>query len=60
MSNPYQAPVQPSEIRGSYPEVQRPAIALMIVSLVAIIFGIWALVTLGKPGVKDLFEANSQ
>ena len=44
MSNPYQSPVQPTPIGDSYPDVRRPAIALIIVSIVAIVFGCLGLV----------------
>ena len=63
MSNPYQSPVLPVQIRDSYPEVQRPATALIIVSLVAIIIGSIALVVdivLIASGAVDRLEEMNQ
>ena len=63
MSNPYQSPVLPTQTRDSYPEVQRSAIALIIVSLVAIIFGSIALVGdigLIASGAVDRLEEMNQ
>lgn len=63
MSNPYSSPVEPPEGRSSSPELQRPATALIIVSLVAIIFGAIGLVVdigLIASGAVDKLEEINQ
>jgi len=63
MSNPYESPVPPTRIQDSCPEVRRSAIALIIVSLVAIIFGSVGLVVdigLIVSGAVDRLEEMNQ
>ena len=63
MSNPYQTPTQSAANRDLLAEVQRPAIALIIVALVAIILGTLGLVLdvflLASGAVANLEATNA-
>ncbi len=62
MSNPYESPTPPTQNRGAQLDVQGPAIALIVVSLIAIVCGSLALavdvILIASGAVAKMEELN--